>query len=86
MCGLDARPLTLRQLSHAALARRQDEWDRTAALESWIELKATGRQINPDRLNPYRRAPRRRRGPVGEEENKVAWKVLGDGLRSMGKR
>lgn len=50
---------------------------------SWIECKVSGKWIDPARLNPYRRAPQRRRGPVSEEENRVAWKVLGDGLRSL---
>src|SRR5262249_11572461 len=81
VCGLDARPLTLRQLCAAAKARRQEEWDRTAFLCSWFALKLTGQQINPDVLNPYPKpAAARKRGPVSEAENRLAWKLLGQYL------
>lgn len=86
MCGLDARPLTLRQLAAAARARRQEEWDRTAFLASWIEAKVSGKWIHPDKLNPWRQQPARRRGPVSEAENKIAWQVLGEAMRAMGRR
>ncbi len=68
-------------MTHAALARRQDEWDRTAFLASWIECKISGKWIDPDRLNPYRKAVARVRRPASETENKVAWAVLGNYLR-----
>ncbi len=73
----------MRQLCHAAAARRKEEWDRTAFLCSWIELKISGKWVNPDKLNPYRRPKQQPKRPVSEAENKIAWQVLGNAMRSM---
>ena len=37
-----------------ATARRRDQWDQWAFMAAWIAKVATGKDVNPEKLNPIR--------------------------------
>lgn len=69
--------------------RELREWDRTAALMSWVG-RFTSARFDPERLNPVRLAGEAAAKPakraVSEEESDQAFAALGAALKQLAKR
>lgn len=62
IAGINPRGITLRQLLHLASGRREHDWD----LQSWwaaiyinLKLKKGAKRIQPNDINPLRRAEKK---------------------------
>jgi hypothetical protein len=65
-----------------AKGRRQDAWDRAAALMAVVANLFAKEAVSPQRLHPYRPPPPKTPAQV-EQANRDGWRLLETGLKEI---
>jgi hypothetical protein len=81
-CGVDARPLTFRELNWMYREKRRVSGELVAYQIAWIARMLGGGNIDPQDINPYgeRRPVKVKPKAMREAENRVGWKLLQRGI------